>query len=266
MVMRGEPLMIACDREAPAGGSGGCAQSAVLIVSPHPDDDVLGAGGMMALLAESGRQVYSAYVTSGAPPDDPEMGGRRQREAVRALRVVGARAGFFLRQPGDGLRRGSRAEAVQLLRAVLDRLQPGAVYVPSPFERHPTHIAATLITIEALRRRQKPVREIWGYSVWSDMLGLPGTRPVDISRVAARKRQAIHKHASQLACKPYHQGMLGRNCYEGVYGETHARRHCACAEVFLDMRALLGPRPWTLQAYARSVMTTHLRQIYAVKA
>jgi LmbE family N-acetylglucosaminyl deacetylase len=254
-----DPLVIACARDAAAGKPA----ATVLVVSPHPDDDVLGVGGTMALLADAGQAVYAVYMTDGASPEDP-LAGRRRREAISALRVVGGRGGYFLRMTGDDVRRRAmRAEAVRRMRAVLDGLAPGAVYCPAPFERHPTHIATASVTIEALRRGPTPAGELWGYSVWSGMAGLPGTRTVDITAVAGRKRRAIAKHASQLQIKPYHRGMLGRNRYEGVYGHTHDRRHCAYAEVLLDMRALLGPRPPSLPALARRIMRDYLHQIHA---
>ncbi|MBV1896840.1 MAG: PIG-L family deacetylase, partial [Rhodobacteraceae bacterium] len=40
----------------------------VLVVAPHPDDEVLGAGGTIARLADQGRKVHVAIVTRGQTP------------------------------------------------------------------------------------------------------------------------------------------------------------------------------------------------------
>ena len=56
----------------------------VLVVAPHPDDDVIGAGGTMALLAQAGKQVYSLYVTDGS--SFPGADSRGTTEQIIALR------------------------------------------------------------------------------------------------------------------------------------------------------------------------------------
>jgi hypothetical protein len=40
----------------------------VLVIAPHPDDEVLGAGGTVARLSAAGTEVVVAIVTKGAPP------------------------------------------------------------------------------------------------------------------------------------------------------------------------------------------------------
>ncbi len=45
------------------GGKAGARR--VLILSPHPDDDVICMGGTMARLAEQGHEVHTAYMVSG---------------------------------------------------------------------------------------------------------------------------------------------------------------------------------------------------------
>ena len=75
----------------------------VLIISPHPDDDVIGAGGAMLGASRQGRGVFSVYLTDGrgspridAFISDEGMSQRREREAKESLRIVGATGGFFL--------------------------------------------------------------------------------------------------------------------------------------------------------------------------
>lgn len=67
-----------------------------VIVSPHPDDEVLGAGGLMALLARQGREVLVVPVTDGAASHPgsrrwtPErLAQERPMETVRALALLG---------------------------------------------------------------------------------------------------------------------------------------------------------------------------------
>jgi len=221
----------------------------VLIVAPHPDDDIIGAGGAMAILAQSGPAVFSLYVTDGSTSSCcPAV---REREACDALKAVHARAGFFLRQSSGQLEgRAGRRAATEKIRSVFDFLRPESVYVPSPFEGHVTHRRVTALCVSAIRQISRWRPSLWGYHVWGGLYGLPGTRTVDISRVMGKKRRALRMHKSQLAFKAYDAGIAGRNRYEGVYMETHAAQSVRFAESFIDMQELVADRRVTLRSFA----------------
>ena len=41
----------------------------VLVIAPHPDDEVLGCGGTIAKHAKEGDKIYLCVVTKGYTPD-----------------------------------------------------------------------------------------------------------------------------------------------------------------------------------------------------
>ena len=53
----------------PRGGSG-----PLFLVAPHPDDDVLGAGGLLALEVARSRSIEVVYVTEGRGVLESSMG------------------------------------------------------------------------------------------------------------------------------------------------------------------------------------------------
>ena len=78
----------------------------VLVLVPHPDDEAIGAGGLMALLAERGADVAAILVTDGeatigASRAPAEVGRRRRAEFVRSVAVLGGRVHTTLALP-DG--------------------------------------------------------------------------------------------------------------------------------------------------------------------
>lgn len=93
----------------------------LLVVAPHPDDESLGAGGLMARARRRGSEVYVVLLTLGdgfaedaaryylsldvKPEEYLHMGYERHREAVRALEEVGVPKDhiFFLGFPDGGL-------------------------------------------------------------------------------------------------------------------------------------------------------------------
>ena len=65
--------------------SAGVFPKRILVLSPHPDDDVIGMGGTLCRLVEHGHEVHVAYQVSGANAVSDEA-------LARALRFVRDRA------------------------------------------------------------------------------------------------------------------------------------------------------------------------------
>ena len=63
----------------------------LLIVAPHPDDETLGAGGLLSAWAGRGLPVTVLSVSDGetACPEVPELAEIRHAELTRALRALG---------------------------------------------------------------------------------------------------------------------------------------------------------------------------------
>jgi LmbE family N-acetylglucosaminyl deacetylase len=91
----------------------------LLVIAPHPDDEVLGAGGLMQLARDAGGAVRVVYLTDGdgftqgvamesrrlSIADFREYGRRRRIEARSALAALGINdsAAVFLSFPDQGL-------------------------------------------------------------------------------------------------------------------------------------------------------------------
>ena len=60
----------------------------ILIVSPHPDDDVIGMGGTMQLLPNK-KNVKIIYMTNGDGGLGEEKKGIRIKEALSSIKVLG---------------------------------------------------------------------------------------------------------------------------------------------------------------------------------
>jgi len=224
------------------------SSSSVVVISPHPDDDVIGMGGSMRLLADKGINVFSVYITDGSSKvfKERKISEVRQKEAIEALGVVRAKAGIFLKHKSGKL---SVSKIVKKIIAVLDFIRPKTLYVTSPFERHATHLKVTEMTIKAVRQMKDYCPELWGYSVWSGAFAINKMKVVDISSVINIKKKAIGKHKSQQKYKDYASGMIGRNRYEGIFLETHGKNSFEYAETFVNMKDLATSRSLTLKGF-----------------
>jgi len=184
------------------------AWPAVVVVAAHPDDEVLGAGGTIAILAAAGARVRLVAVTDGEgshPRADPALVARtRIAETDAALSLLGAsgieviRLGF----PDTGL-----AGREEELAAALGEQCAGFGVCLAPWEAdaHADHEAAGRA---AWRAGRLAGARVLTYPIWMWHWAAPGDRRVPWHRacqvrlpaeVAARKRAAIDAFASQLA-------------------------------------------------------------------
>ncbi|HTE05755.1 MAG TPA: PIG-L family deacetylase [Planctomycetota bacterium] len=115
----------------------------VLVVAPHPDDEILGCGGAIALHVRRGDAVHVALVTAGEGGGDAAA---RLAESRAAAATLGRTELTCLGAPDGNVAGDGRlvARLAELLAAV----RPAVVYAPSPFEMHPDHVA----TLEAVTR------------------------------------------------------------------------------------------------------------------
>ena len=178
-------------------------RQALLVVSPHPDDEVLGVGGLMHMHAHSGHDVTVVSVTDGeaAYPDWTDLARVRQQELADAVFVLGSgRINVMSLHVPDG----HVSEHRDALMTALVPLVAGTptLIAPYEFDGHPDH-DATGAVCGALARlyRLTLVR----YPIWT----WHHATPADLGRVrwgrfcldsAARraKRRAVRCFTSQL--------------------------------------------------------------------
>lgn len=175
----------------------------LLVVSPHPDDEVLATGGLMHSQARAGFGVTVLSVTDGAAayPDWPELGAIRRRELEQALHILGdGRIELVHLALADGQVAGSRAA----LHAGLSRCLATRPLILAPYEAdgHPDHDATGAVSADVARLYDLTLVR---YPVWTWHHAAPaafaatrwGRFPLDPASLRA-KAQAIECFASQL--------------------------------------------------------------------
>lgn len=174
----------------------------LLFVCPHPDDEVLGGGGVILAHRDAGHRVVCAVMTDGRLGDADGRHGDgyvelRRRECRAAAAALGGVEPRFLDFPDFGLAAAlaeSGASPVERLRALIDELEPETLAFPSPWELHPDHRASALAALAAAERAAWKPR-LLAYEVGSLM---PANIVVDVSDLFPRKLAALRCYASQL--------------------------------------------------------------------
>ena len=174
-----------------------------VIVAPHPDDEAIGAFGLIRQLKAQGAHVRVILVTdgTGSHPGSlrwpaPKLAARRRQETLAVMRSLGiARAhvaflGFADGSLPDMTRRGREA----LGRALARSRRCDLLVVPALDDNHPDHRAVALLAANAV-----PVRRRLEYLVWPGRgaQSWRATHGLRLGRHAAAKRGAILRYRSQ---------------------------------------------------------------------
>ncbi len=171
----------------------------VLVLAPHPDDEVFGCGGFLAAAAEEGRTVQVVVLTDGAAQGEEAV---RRAESVEAARRLGTGEPLFMGLPDRGL----EPELPALREAIagaLGRTEPALVLVPSPAEVHPDHRATALAAYRLLADPETQLRGDLKLVTYEVSAVLHPNLLLDVSVVWDRVLHAARAFASQLEFHPY---------------------------------------------------------------
>jgi LmbE family N-acetylglucosaminyl deacetylase len=229
----------------------------VLSLSAHPDDDVFGAGGLLASLAGSAEAVRAVVLTGGEAQEAREEGSAdpvtRRREAREAEEELGIRDLLFWDFPDGGLS-AAKSSLIERLSREIAEFRPDLIVAPSPCEIHPDHraVAEAVYEIVATARAGDTDFELlkWVRIVFYEITQpiLPNAL-VPLGGNADRKRRAVEKFASQAAVRDYAGAVAGLNAFRALTldgaGPAESFRVLAAQEAALrslaEFRREIGP-------------------------
>ncbi len=185
----------------------------LLVVTPHPDDESLGCGGVIAEARARGHTVRLVLVTDGAAShpgskSHPPLVLQRVREGelLAAAAVLGVPADCvdMLRLPDARAPwRGRVFEgAVERLCEIIRTHAVATVCTTWPHDPHTDHVAAFRLARAAARATGAALflYPVWGWTLsartWLPRRPIDGFR-IDVSGQLAVKRAAIDSHRSQ---------------------------------------------------------------------
>lgn len=192
----------------------------LLVLAPHPDDEVIGCGGVVARHLREGRRVHVVVATDGAAAGNPDAD--REAESRQGLALLAGDGGShaeltFLRFADRHLADDLDALGARLS-AILHETRPDLVLVPSPIEIHPDHLAlakafCTTVQSDPSLFADAAVARVAFYEVSQPI------RPnalVDITAFAEAKYAAIAAHRSQVTLHDYVAYARGLNTYRSM--------------------------------------------------
>jgi LmbE family N-acetylglucosaminyl deacetylase len=194
----------------------------VLVVAPHPDDEVIGTGGTVIKAIAENSKVHVIYLTSGSAEDSAV----REGEAAVVARHIGFSHRFLPWTEGSIPLDDA---AVDLFASAVEESGADILLLPFLLDDHDDHRRASELLLQAVRRgvlRARP--EIWAYQVYSAVLV---NVVVDVTEQKSAKERAIRLYESQMKSRDWANFATGLSAWTSRL--LKGRREAAYAEAFL---------------------------------
>jgi LmbE family N-acetylglucosaminyl deacetylase len=217
----------------------------ILVIAPHPDDEVLGCGGVMTKYAGAGNKVYVLIMSRGVS----HLYGKDKidnvrREAREAQKIIGVTDTRFLDFPAPELDLVSLSEIARAIEKVLKEWQIEVLFLPHKGDIHNDHSVVFKAAMVAARPINAcTVREVYCFETlseteWAHPFSNDVFIPnffVDVTDFFHTKIEAMKCFKSQLREYPSSRSLEALEALSKFRGSTVGYHH---AEAFMIVRII----------------------------
>ena len=216
-----------------------------LIIAPHPDDEVLGCGGIMKRYNEEKHSVYVLIVTRGTPSkysDERIAWGREQ--ALKAHSLLGVKETYFFDYPAPELDTVPVSVIADSIAELIGKLKIDRLFIPHRGDIHLDHqIVFNAALVAARPVGDYSVRSIYAYETlseteWAPPYGDDAFIPdhfVNIEPFFKFKLDAMSCYSGQLRSFPNPRSLEALDALSRFRGATVGFQR---AEAFMTIRTI----------------------------
>lgn len=189
----------------------------VLVIAPHPDDEIFGCGGALKIFSSRSTPIHIHVLTDGAGYEIKEKRSAifeaRKKESFDAAQIIDNNISMDFAGFED--RKLTQSSAlVTHIKKLVELHKPDLIFAPSPWEIHPDHIAASRAAWAACSMHQMVNAnddiDVMFYEIGSP---LRANMLVDITAVWPEKESAMQAFSSQLNNQDYDRHISALNIF-----------------------------------------------------
>lgn len=193
----------------------------ILIVAAHPDDELLGCGGTLALLSKKKCKILTLFFTDGVSSRKGFNHNNkiiRKKNALKSLKILGVRDSNFLTYPDNGLDTVPIIKIIKEIEKVIDNFKPDTIFTHSNVDLNIDHEIISRAVITATRPKPKFfVKNIFLFETlssteWNFNYKKKVFNPnffIDISKTIHKKIRAAKAYKSELNRWPHPRSIEG---------------------------------------------------------
>lgn len=208
----------------------------VLVIAAHPDDEILGCGGSLALHAAAGDHVTVVIAAEGRPHSASHQAQRSYTES--ALKELGVHDVRQLGFPDQRLDTYPLTTLVERLETIVEDVTPGIVYCQFGGDINRDHQVLFKAALVATRPTMASISEIYAFDTassteWGYPRSFVPDTWVDISRMLDTKLAAMAHYASEVREYPHPRSLDALRHRAIAFGNQCC---LSAAEVFMTIR------------------------------
>jgi N-acetylglucosamine malate deacetylase 1 len=217
----------------------------VLVLAAHPDDEVLGMGGTIAVHTDRGDEVRVVVVTDGSStqyPGDAAIRAQKEDEALRAAAELGVTDYVHLDLPDMRLDTLAHVDVNRVVEEHVRAHGAEVVYTPHPDVNLDHRVLFDSVAVATRAVPGQRVRRVLTYAPTSSTEWTPAAVNwfvpnwfVDVSATIERKVAAFAHYESERREHPHPRSEPAIRAAAAFYGASCG---CAQAEPFVLVRGL----------------------------
>ena len=195
----------------------------ILIISAHPDDEVLGCGATVARLNKEGHTIYTLILGEGVTSrDDLRDIKKREKnilelkgEAKKANAILGVKEVFFHNFPDNRFDTVPFLDIVKVIEKIKNNIKPDIIFTHYEKDLNIDHQITYRAVITATRPlEEETVKEIYSFEIpssteWSYPLSFSPNTFYDISETIDIKLKALEEYKTELKKYPHPRSLEG---------------------------------------------------------
>lgn len=214
----------------------------ILIIAPHPDDEVLGCGGTISKFT---RAKNDAYLCIGTKTYQPEWSkifiSRRSREITKVNEILGIKKTFFLDFPTVKLDTVPQKEINEKLSEIVKIVNPDMVFIPFYGDLNKDHRILFEASLVALRPTVCKAKKILAYEVlseteWGCFAPFSPNIFIDISKTFNTKIKAMKIYREEIKKYPHPRSL---RVIKSLAEKRGSECNTKLAESFMLIREIL---------------------------
>ena len=180
----------------------------VLVIAAHPDDELLGCGGVVAMHSQAGDSVTSIIVCEGASLRYDDANDKHQEQIFKAASVLGVKDVRSLKFPDQKLETVVLTDLIQPILDIVREVEPKIVYCQFGGDVNRDHQILFEAVMVATRPTEEFIEAVYAFDTvssteWAYPRSFVPDTWVDISATLGVKLEAMAQYETELREYPH---------------------------------------------------------------
>lgn len=216
----------------------------ILVISPHADDETLGAGGTLLRLKKEGHKIYWLNITSPTIDNgwSSKVSNKREAEINKVCSLFNVDGFKNLYKNPSTLDSKSQNELIGEISEYVNQIKPEWVILPNPGDAHSDHYYVYKAAIACTKNFRYPfIKKVLTMEILSETnfevdLTFKPNFFIDITDFFDTKKRILDTYASEFKSHPFPRSFQAVEALAILRG---SQANCEFAEAFTIIKEVL---------------------------